>query len=67
MWQFRIEIEYYSDTYFEHITEFDALQHVKLGNALKLCDGKILNFYQGLSRIHVCVHEISFTVCTVTL
>ena len=25
MWQSRIEIEYYSVTYFEHITEFDAL------------------------------------------
>ena len=25
VWQSRIEIEYYSVAYFEHITEFDAL------------------------------------------
>ena len=25
MWQFRIEIEYYSVAYFEHIAKFDAL------------------------------------------
>ena len=27
MWQFQIEIEYYSVVYFERITEFDALEH----------------------------------------